>query len=527
MRKKKLVSAIIVTKDRKNDLLDCVASLFISSYKPLEVIVIDNASNTPVAKWLKRKFSKVKVIRNKVNIGAAAGRNTGIKNAKGDYLLFLDDDAMVDRHTIGRLVKVFERKKKAGVVQPKVYDKENPKVLQGAGHEINLLTGRIYAWGVREEDKGQYDRLREIPMAGCVWMIKREVIDKIGGYDEDYFIPYEDSDFSQRARKVGFKVFCAGDASAWHRGPKRTYVSKTIEWLGITSPERAFRVARNKLIFMYKNAPFVNFLFFFLILFPLYSIGHSILILSAKRLDIFENYWTGIFAGISYVFSKTYKKADDNLLSFKYFLMAWTDPVCWLINKDAQKILDVGAGHGLPMRLIKMRMKPKKVVAVDLFDPYIKEAREKRIFDEYIKKDIRKISFKKDSFDVVIALQVLEHLKKDEALKLLGKLERIAKKQVIIATPIGEMYHPAVDNNPLQLHKSSFVPEEFRKRGYRILKFGRKSILGEHGIVHKTKNDFLRKIIYTGNILLTPFYYLIQPLSDYHLYAYKNFDNDV
>jgi len=251
------------------------------------------------------------------------------------------------------------------------------------------------------------------------------------------------------------------------------------------------------------------------------------LILSAKRLDIFKNYWRGIFAGAGYVFSKTYNKVDDKLLSFKYFLMAWTDPVCWLVDKDAEKILDVGAGQGLPMQLIKMRMKPKKVVAIDLFEPYIDEVLKKGIYDEYIKKDIRNISFKKDSFDVVIALQVLEHLKKDEALKLLDKLERIAKKQVIVATPIGEMYHPAVDNNPLQLHRSSFVPEEFIKRGYRVLKFGRKSILGEYGMVHKVRNDFLRKIIYTGNILLTPLYYLVQPLSDYHLYAYKNFDNDV
>ena len=522
MKKKKLVSAIVVTKDRKDDLAECVESLFASSYEPLEVIIIDNASNTSVARWLKRKFPKTKVFRNRKNLGAAAGRNIGIKNAKGDYILFLDDDAKVGKDTISNLVKVFEKKKKAGVVQPKVYDKENPNLLQGVGHGINLLTGRIFAWGVREEDKGQYDELREIPMAGCVWMVKRDVIDKIGGYDEDYFIPYEDSDFSERARRAGFKVYCAGNASAWHKGHKRTYISPTIEWLGITSPERAFRVARNKLIFMYKHAPLVNFLFFLLVLFPLYTFGQSILILSAKRLDIFKNYWRGIFAGTGYVFSKTYKRIDDRFLSFKYFLMAWTDPLLWAIDKKGRTILDLGCGQGKPMILIKMRMKVKRAVGVDLFTPYLKEAKEQKIHDEYIISDIRKVRFKPRSFDIVLASHVLEHMPKSDALKVLNKMEKIAKRQVIVATPIGEMYHPAVDENIHQLHQSAFYPEEFEKRGYKIYKYGWRWLLGDVGIVHKVQNDIVRKILYTFNILVTPLYYLFPNICDYTFVVYKD-----
>ena len=292
--------------------------------------------------------------------------------------------------------------------------------------------------------------------------------------------------------------------------------------MGITSPERAFRVARNKLIFMYKNASSVNFLFFFLILFPLYSIGHSILILSAKRLDIFENYWRGIFAGISYVFSKTYKKADDKLLSFKYFLMAWTDPLLWAIDKKGSTILDLGCGQGKPMILIKMRMKVKKSVGVDLFTPYLKEAKERKIHEEYIVSDIRKIEFKPKSFDIVLASHVLEHMPKRDAIKVLKKMEKIAKRQVIIATPIGEMYHPAVDENIHQLHKSAFYPEEFKKRGYKIYRYGWRWLLGDVGIVHKIQNDIVRKILYTFNILATPLYYLFPNICDYTFVAYKD-----
>ena len=103
-----------------------------------------------------------------------------------------------------------------------------------------------------------------------------------------------------------------------------------------------------------------------------------------------------------------------------------------------------------------------------------------------------------------MASHVLEHMYKKEAWKVLENMERIAKKQVLMATPIGEHYHPAVDGNALQIHLSHFEPEEFAKRGYKIKKYGWKWLLGDEGIVHKTQNDILRKILFTFNILVTP-----------------------
>jgi len=210
------------------------------------------------------------------------------------------------------------------------------------------------------------------------------------------------------------------------------------------------------------------------------------------------------------------------------YCMAFQEPVCWIIDKKAKSILDIGCGQGLPMQLIKIRMRPKETVGVDIFKPYIEEAESKKIHDRYLIVDIRKkLPFKEKSFDVVIALQVLEHLDKKDAIDLLNKMEKIAKRQVIVATPIGHMKHPEVDNNPYQVHKSEFYPQDFQKRGYKILKFGRKSILGENGIVHKIHNPLLRRFIYGFNFILTPLFYFIQPLSDYHMYAYKNFSNKV
>lgn len=216
-----------------------------------------------------------------------------------------------------------------------------------------------------------------------------------------------------------------------------------------------------------------------------------------------------------------YFKFDDYINPLKIFLLSLEDPVCWIIEKSAQSILDVGCGQGFPMRMIKKRMEVKKSVGVDLFKPYIEIGKKLKIHNQYIISDVRKLKFTNRSFDVVLALQILEHLKKKDAWKVVEKIEKIAKKQIIIATPIGKMYHPMVDNNKLQLHISAFYPEEFEKRGYKIIRFGRKELLGENGVVHKLDNDLFRKAVYGFSYLINVCLYFFQPMANYYFVAHK------
>lgn len=216
-----------------------------------------------------------------------------------------------------------------------------------------------------------------------------------------------------------------------------------------------------------------------------------------------------------------YFKFDDYINPFKVFLLSLEDPVCWIIDKSAGSILDIGCGQGFPMRMIKNRMEVKKSVGVDLFKPYIEIGKKLKIHNQYIISDVRKLKFTNRSFDVVLALQILEHLKKKDAWKVVEKIEKIAKKQIIIATPIGKMYHPMVDNNKLQLHISAFYPEEFEKRGYKIIRFGRKELLGENGVVHKLDNDLFRKAVYGFSYLINVCLYFFQPMANYYFVAHK------
>lgn len=298
------VSVVVVTRNRKDEALKCLKSIYNQIYKPFEVVLVNNASEDNTSEIIKEKYPDLILIESKINTGGAGGRNLGLKKTSGDYVLFMDDDAEAGRNMVKELLSVIQNNRKIGIVQPKIYLKDRRKVIQGVGHGVNLLTGRVYGIGVGETDTGQYDRNIEIPMAGCTWMVRREVFEKVGDYDEDYFIPYEDSDFSYRTREAGFIIMFSYKARVWHQGPKNTSVPESLQWIGITTPERAYRVARNKMIFMKKHASITNLFFFIIFFVPIYAFVHSIIIISTGKVNFLLDYWKGILAGYVYVLVK-------------------------------------------------------------------------------------------------------------------------------------------------------------------------------------------------------------------------------
>ena len=305
MVNKGLISVVVVTRNRKHDLLVCLEAIYAQNYKNIEIILVNNASTDSTSYIIRSKFPKITLINNSTNVGAAEGRNLGLNRSGGKYILFLDDDTKADPDMITNLKSVIESDSTIGIVQPKIYEMGKKKMLQGVGHGINLLTGRVYGIGVHIKDTGQFEQLMDIPMAGCTWMVKRKVFNKIGKYDKDFFIPYEDSDFSQRAREAGFRVCFVPSAVIYHRGVKTTTIDPHLEWIGVTTPERAYRVSRNKIMFMKKHAPALNLLIFLFIFTPVYALLHTMIIISSKRLDILIDYWKGLFSGFGYVLFKS------------------------------------------------------------------------------------------------------------------------------------------------------------------------------------------------------------------------------
>ena len=218
------------------------------------------------------------------------------------------------------------------------------------------------------------------------------------------------------------------------------------------------------------------------------------------------------------------KTVNKTHLPFKRYLSAWIDPLRWVVDPSAKTVLDLGCGQGQAMLYIKTRIKPEYCVGVEIFKSYIQISKAQNIHNKYIHSDMRDVSFPAKSFDVVMAAQVIEHVPKQDAWKLVKNMEKFAKKQVIISTPIGECYQPGYGGNKWEEHKSFFYPEEFKKKGYKTIRYGWRWLLDEHsvGLIHKTSNPLFKKSLYVFNILMTPVYYLFQNTCDYSFVAFKD-----
>ncbi len=114
--------------------------------------------------------------------------------------------------------------------------------------------------------------------------------------------------------------------------------------------------------------------------------------------------------------------------------------------------------------------------------PYLRQCRKDRIHNAYIQGDVRQLPFADNSFDIVICLEVLEHLEREDGEKLLKELERVAKRQVILSTPVGKYKQGVFDGNPHQEHKYIWNPDEMKEKGYRIKGIGLRNLGGKAGV---------------------------------------------
>jgi GT2 family glycosyltransferase len=291
------VSVVIVTWNRSKPLMRNLKALLSSVYPIAEVVVVDNASTDDTVALIKKNFKNVKVVENEKNTGAAAGRNIGAANSKSPYLFFLDDDAFIDKHVIAECVKTILKDPKIAIVQTMVLSSFDKKKILGIAHDINTTTSRITAFGINETDHGQYKVEQDIPMVGTGWLVDRKIFNKVKGFDENFFVPYEDSDISLRIREKGYRIVFSPKAKIWHDDLKPTEINSRIRSIGIASPERAYYVGRNKVYFMRKHAKGIGRICFFGMLLPLFVAYHIFIIVTSLRFDILITYLKGLWSG--------------------------------------------------------------------------------------------------------------------------------------------------------------------------------------------------------------------------------------
>lgn len=302
MAHRPLVSVIIVTYNRRAEVDLCLKSVLRSDYDNCEVIVIDNASMDDTVKVLERKYKdRIHLIKSSKNLMAGGGRNLGAKHARGKYLVFVDSDNVVDKQMISKLVNGIIHLKFAGMVGPLMYYYKDPKQIWWAGADINMWTSKTTYVGNNKIDNGQYNKIQEVGHIPNVFMVKKSVWDRVGGIDSDYVMHYEESDLSEKIRRIGYKAYMIPNAKTWHNASNENEGQFWIRTLGGNDNLiRNYYTARNRVLFMKKNASAIQTSVFLCFVLPIFTLFYVYNVIRAKEYKVLEYYLKGTLDGYRY-----------------------------------------------------------------------------------------------------------------------------------------------------------------------------------------------------------------------------------
>ena len=258
------VVIVLVNWNGHKDTVECLTSLAKCKKKdvPFTPIVVDNASQPQSVRYIKKHHPWVTVLVQKENLGFAAGVNVGIRYAlrsHAQYVWLLNNDTILDSDAL-TLSSAFSNAKVGGATS-KIYffkgreyhyqrysENERGNVIWYAGGVIDWQTMIASHRGVDEVDRGQYDRVEPTEfITGCSFMIRTDIVDKIGFFDEKYFLYLEDLDFSLRMKRAGYTLLYVPSSRLWHKNAGSTQ--------GAGSKLHEYYMTRNRLYLGMKYAP--------------------------------------------------------------------------------------------------------------------------------------------------------------------------------------------------------------------------------------------------------------------------------
>lgn len=338
------VSIIIVTYNGKFILEECLNSLLKVNYKYFEIIIVDNASKDRTKRLVfdfkkKNKQVVVKYIQNKRNVGFASGNNIGIKYADGDYILLLNNDTIVTPNFLTVLTHEIKKSGNIGVVQPKIIFFDSKKLQSGSTFITNL--GFLYyeGFGGNQKDLEFNSKKRTFSANGACMLIRKEVIDKVGLFDDDFFAYYEETDFCQRVLMANYSIWYCPKSIIYHKG-------------GVTAKNMSeqfvfYHLFKNRISSILKNFESLNAVKFLTISLVLY-LGLAIYYVLTFRAVLSVAVIKSIFWNVSHIYATMQKRSliqqavrkipDSAYMGFLTKKIGFSYYVRLLMNKD-QEIL--------------------------------------------------------------------------------------------------------------------------------------------------------------------------------------------
>ena len=219
------VSIILLSLLRQQDTQRCIEGILIHTKIPFEIIVVDMGASEEIVRWLnkiQKQHREIIVIKNQINIGTSKGRNQGIKAARGQYILFLDNDVEVTANWLEPLLICAISNKDIGACGSKIISSKGEVLFAAPLIKNNYVNGELVETGIEFTHSLQHDepivnRQQEISWypTTCL-LVKRNILNKISGFDEKLFMCEEDKDLSFSIKQLGYKIMYVPDSAVYH-----------------------------------------------------------------------------------------------------------------------------------------------------------------------------------------------------------------------------------------------------------------------------------------------------------------------
>ena len=253
------VSIVIVSWNVRKDLNLCLRSIFSNPPEgEVEILVVDNHSSDDTVGYISREFPHVRLICNSENLGFAAANNVGIKEAKGKYLFLLNPDTEVFPGSIDKLLNFLENHPDIGICGAKLLNKDGSVQASVRGFPtfraalysytilryLRLFRKQYKQWISKDQDSTRPRSVEQL--MGAAVLIPREIIEKVGLFDESFFMYYEEVDLCYRIQKAGYKIFYFPESVIMHRGGSSSgQVPDKVHYMRLCSLLHFFRKYRN------------------------------------------------------------------------------------------------------------------------------------------------------------------------------------------------------------------------------------------------------------------------------------------
>ena len=285
------VIAVTVNWNLPLDTLVCLDSLSKQDYGNLEFLVVDNGSNDDSVSQISKGCPRANIFVNPKNLGFAGGYNTGIRAALeqgADFVFILNNDTFLDPSAVRRLVEAYYPG--VGILAPFIYFANSPQTIWSMGGKFNPYNLEIrQKWFYRADPGGWPAVIPQDFVNGCGMLFPRSMLEKVGLFDERFYLYYEDADLCYRTRLAKLSILVVPGAKMWHK------VSTSSG--GGSSPNERYWMARSSIRYFKKYTHGWRWL---VVIFwrSGSALRTSLRMLRWRRMESLKAYWRGLWAGV-------------------------------------------------------------------------------------------------------------------------------------------------------------------------------------------------------------------------------------